>query len=285
MTGNTVVLIDANRLFCAGLERILAEASFAVVHEASSIEDALPFIEALQPAVVLVDLPASREAAAAGISRIREIALRSRIVVLTETIRLAQLADGLLGGIDGYLLKNISADALPQSLRLVLLGEKVFPTDLAQLLTDGREAADRACQRPLRPRGRNSGLAGQWRPEQADSPGARHFRQHRQSAYQGHPPEDRRAESDPGGDLGARSRFRQGYRRGEGYRRRAPAPGSRQTGRLRRRRRSFFTYRRGRARWVEYRQPFQSYGTEIWRRPGKERIPRAIGGDAWHRIP
>jgi two-component system, NarL family, nitrate/nitrite response regulator NarL len=138
MTGNTVVLIDANRLFCAGLERILAEASFAVVHEASSIEDALPFIEALQPAVVLVDLPASREAAAAGISRIREIALRSRIVVLTETIRLAQLADGLLGGIDGYLLKNISADALPQSLRLVLLGEKVFPTDLAQLLTDGR---------------------------------------------------------------------------------------------------------------------------------------------------
>jgi two-component system, NarL family, nitrate/nitrite response regulator NarL len=112
--------------------------TFAVVHEASSIEDALPFIEALQPAVVLVDLPASREAAAAGISRIREIALRSRIVVLTETIRLAQLADGLLGGIDGYLLKNISADALPQSLRLVLLGEKVFPTDLAQLLTDGR---------------------------------------------------------------------------------------------------------------------------------------------------
>src|SRR5947209_7868592 len=128
MTGDTVLLIDANRLFCAGLERILADASFAVVHEAPSIEAALPFIAALQPALVLVDLPASREAAAAGLSRIREAAARSRIVVLTETIRLGQLAEGLLSGIDGYLLKNISADALPQSLRLVPLGEKVFPT-------------------------------------------------------------------------------------------------------------------------------------------------------------
>jgi two-component system, NarL family, nitrate/nitrite response regulator NarL len=138
MTGDTVLLIDANRLFCAGLERILADASFAVVHEAPSIEAALPFLEALRPSLVLVDLPASREAAVAGISRIREASAESRIVVLTETIRLSQMTDGLLGGVDGYLLKSISADALPQSLRLVLLGEKVFPTDLAQVLTKGR---------------------------------------------------------------------------------------------------------------------------------------------------
>jgi two-component system nitrate/nitrite response regulator NarL len=32
----------------------------------------------------------------------------------------------------------MSGDALQQSLRLVLLGEKVFPTDLAHLLTNGR---------------------------------------------------------------------------------------------------------------------------------------------------
>jgi two-component system nitrate/nitrite response regulator NarL len=59
-------------------------------------------------------------------------------VVLTDAIRLDRLAAGLAVGIDGYLLKNMSADALPQWLRLVLLGEKVFPTDLAHMLTNGR---------------------------------------------------------------------------------------------------------------------------------------------------
>ncbi len=138
MTGDTVLLVNANRLFCAGLRQILSDASFAVVHEASSIEDALPSIEALQPSLVIVDLPDSSETPTAGISRIRVVSPRSRIVILTETIRLTQLADALSVGIDGYLLKNISADALAPSLRLVLLGEKVFPTELAQLLTNGR---------------------------------------------------------------------------------------------------------------------------------------------------
>jgi two-component system, NarL family, nitrate/nitrite response regulator NarL len=58
-----------------------------------------------------------------------------RIVVLTETIRVGRLSEALSAGVDGYLLKNMSADALHQSLQLVLLGEKVFPTDLARLLT------------------------------------------------------------------------------------------------------------------------------------------------------
>src|SRR5260221_1252316 len=137
MTGDTVLLVNASRLFCAGLQRILSEASFAVVHEASSIEDALPAIEALQPSLVLVELPDPNEASTA-ISRIRVAAPRSRIVVLSETIQLTQLADALSVGIDGYLLKNMPAVALAPSLRLVLLGEKVFATDLAQLLSNGR---------------------------------------------------------------------------------------------------------------------------------------------------
>ncbi|HEX3501631.1 MAG TPA: response regulator transcription factor [Stellaceae bacterium] len=137
MTGDTVLLIDANRLFREGVHRILSDASFAVLHQTSSVDTALPFIEALQPSLVLVDPPDSSEGTA-GISQIRAATPRSRIVILTEGIRVNQLADSLAVGIDGYLLKTMSADALPQSLRLVLLGEKVFPTDLARLLTNGR---------------------------------------------------------------------------------------------------------------------------------------------------
>jgi two-component system, NarL family, nitrate/nitrite response regulator NarL len=37
-------------------------------------------------------------------------------------------------GADGYLLKDVSPEALIQSLQLVVIGEKVFPTNLAALL-------------------------------------------------------------------------------------------------------------------------------------------------------
>jgi two-component system, NarL family, nitrate/nitrite response regulator NarL len=134
----SIFVIDSSRLFREGLRRIFSDSSFEVVHEAFSIEDALPFIESLQPALVLADLPDGGEALTAAVNKIRAAAPSARIVVLTETIRVSRLADALSAGVDGYLLKNMSGDALQQSLRLVLLGEKVFPTDLAHLLTNGR---------------------------------------------------------------------------------------------------------------------------------------------------
>jgi len=138
MASDSVFLIDASRLFREGLRRLFSDSSFAVAHESFSIEDALPFIESLQTSLVLVDLSDCGEALTGRIGQIRAAAPRTRIVVLTEAIRVNRLADALSVGVDGYLLKNMSADALHQSLRLVLLGEKVFPTDLAHLLTNGR---------------------------------------------------------------------------------------------------------------------------------------------------
>jgi two-component system nitrate/nitrite response regulator NarL len=137
MTDESVILIDASRLFREGLRRIFSDSSFAVVHESFSIEDALPSIASLQPSLVLADLVDDAETLTERISQIRAAASGTKIVVLTETIRANRLAGALSAGVDGYLLKNMSADALHQSLRLVLLGEKVFPTDLARLLSAG----------------------------------------------------------------------------------------------------------------------------------------------------
>jgi two-component system nitrate/nitrite response regulator NarL len=71
-----------------------------------------------------------------------------RVVVLTDRISSSSLAAALDAAVDGYLLKDMSADALQQSLRLVMLGEKVFPTGLAHLLIAGR------LKDPSRPAGR-----------------------------------------------------------------------------------------------------------------------------------
>jgi two-component system nitrate/nitrite response regulator NarL len=136
MTSESLFLIDASRLFREGLRRIFADSTFVVAHESFSIEDALPLIESLRPSLVLVDIPDSGDALSARIGQIRAAAPRARIVVLTDTVRANRLTEALAAGVDGYLAKNMSAEALHQSLRLVLLGEKVLPTDLAQLLAD-----------------------------------------------------------------------------------------------------------------------------------------------------
>ena len=78
MTSDSVLLIDASRLFREGMRRIFADSSFTVIHESCSVEDALPFIESLQPSVVLVDLPDAGEAVTGRISQIRAITSRSR---------------------------------------------------------------------------------------------------------------------------------------------------------------------------------------------------------------
>jgi two-component system, NarL family, nitrate/nitrite response regulator NarL len=138
MASTSVFLIDASRLFREGLRRIFSNTSLVVVHESGSVEDALPSLESLQPILVLVDLPEGDELVRGHISRIHTAAPSARIVILTEAIRVDCFTDALALGVDGYLLKNISADALYQSLALVLLGEKVFPSDLVHLLTNGR---------------------------------------------------------------------------------------------------------------------------------------------------
>ena len=136
MISESVFLIDASRLFREGLRRIFADSTFVVAHESVSVEDALPLIESLQPSLVLVDIPDSGDALSERIGQIRAAAPRARIVVLTDIVRANRLTEALSAGVDGYLAKNMSAEALYQSLRLVLLGEKVLPTDLARLLAE-----------------------------------------------------------------------------------------------------------------------------------------------------
>ncbi|HEV7434462.1 MAG TPA: response regulator transcription factor, partial [Pseudorhizobium sp.] len=56
------------------------------------------------------------------------------VVLLAKTIQLEQFAACVACGIDGYLLEDISPEALLDSLHLVTHGEKVYPSQLATYL-------------------------------------------------------------------------------------------------------------------------------------------------------
>jgi two-component system nitrate/nitrite response regulator NarL len=60
----------------------------------------------------------------------------ARIVVLADDLTVDALREAMNGGADGFLMKDVSPEALVQSLELIMLGEKVFPTNLASMLLD-----------------------------------------------------------------------------------------------------------------------------------------------------
>src|SRR4051794_4307609 len=114
-------LIDSNKLFREGLKRLLEESPFHIIAEAGNLREGVSSIESgLKPALVLLDLMNGNEDEAEAMRRLRVLLPDSRIVVLTTDLCTRRLANALEAGADGYLMKDLSADALAQSLRLVM---------------------------------------------------------------------------------------------------------------------------------------------------------------------
>jgi two-component system nitrate/nitrite response regulator NarL len=73
---------------------------------------------------------------AGDLHRLRDIHPDARIVVLASDLTVEALREAMNAGADGFLMKEVSPEALLQSLELVMLGEKVYPTNLASMLLD-----------------------------------------------------------------------------------------------------------------------------------------------------
>lgn len=133
LEGTPIVLMDANRLFREGLKRILVEHGAAVVADADEIgAGRLKLLGRPAPRLVIADPGDHRD----GGERIRDLVSEFGVpvLVLTETFRMSALTGMLQVGAAGYLLKSVSSEALLHSVRLLLLGEKVFPSSLARHL-------------------------------------------------------------------------------------------------------------------------------------------------------
>jgi two-component system, NarL family, nitrate/nitrite response regulator NarL len=128
----TVVwLVDAHPLLRSGLRSQLDGKGFDIAAEASTVDeigrngDSGP-----APNIIILDFSLGAEAVAA----LKASQPQARTVVFAESAELAYLADMFSAGADGYLLKSITPSALIESLRLVALGEKVFPSMLTDFL-------------------------------------------------------------------------------------------------------------------------------------------------------
>lgn len=142
----TTLVVDSSRLFREGLGQLLAGTQFQIAAELSSIAEVSAWMQGgTRPSLVLIELDNAPEDTFEQLKQLRATLTDAKLVVLANRLSSIALAQSLEAGADGYLLKNMSVEALLQSLHLVMLGEKVFPTQLATLLVEGKTV------RPERP--------------------------------------------------------------------------------------------------------------------------------------
>ena len=187
MTSSRTVLIDPSCLVRQGLKHLLADTRFAVEVEFSTIEQAVG--DTVASGLVIIG-KASMEPG--DLQLLRETYSEARMVVLASDLTVDALRDAMNAGADGFLMNDVSPEALLQSLELVMLGEKVFPTNLAAMLLDLSNAPSplnsvRGVMTP--PRARDPSSAGDRLQQQDDRQQARYHRSDRQNS-----PEDSAAQ-------------------------------------------------------------------------------------------
>lgn len=132
-----VLHIDENSADRARLIKIAPPDSFTIIGSHSGIKEAT---EAEGSGIACADIVILGTVAGSSIEEsiksLKAIAPVKPVVVLIDRFSLDSLGAAFEAGAMGYLIKSISQEALFESIMLVILGEKVFPAQLADLLVE-----------------------------------------------------------------------------------------------------------------------------------------------------
>ena len=130
--GIHISLLGRNELAREGLRRILSSEQFVVCSSAADAASlSLSKEDEMEMHIIIVDDAPNSHA----IESCRELSERypnARVVLLADFFEMEEVALAFgCATVDGYIIKEISCEPLIESLKLVALGEKVFPSQLA----------------------------------------------------------------------------------------------------------------------------------------------------------
>jgi DNA-binding NarL/FixJ family response regulator len=132
-----VLIVDDQRLLCEGFRKLIElEPDLEVVGMAGDGEEALAMVERLSatrmaPDVVLMDVRMPRLDGIAATHAIIERWPEIRVVILTTFDDRELIQAGLQAGALGYVLKDITAEQLATTIRVVAQGQVLLHPDVA----------------------------------------------------------------------------------------------------------------------------------------------------------
>lgn len=141
-----LLVVDDHSLFRRGLIALLSQDSrFDVVGEAGDANAAQTVARKLQPDLILLDNHMPGVLGVDAIAGLKDVAPQVRILMLTVSENVQDMAAGLRAGADGYLLKTIHTEDLCDSISKVWEGDSVVsPEMMGKLLSLLRQTPDAA---------------------------------------------------------------------------------------------------------------------------------------------
>lgn len=126
-----LLVVDDHSLFRRGLIALLAQdGRFEVVGEAGDANAAQNVARKLQPDLILLDNHMPGVQGVDAIAGLKEVAPKARILMLTVSEDVQDMATGLRAGADGYLLKTIPTEDLCDSICKVWDGDAVVSPEM-----------------------------------------------------------------------------------------------------------------------------------------------------------
>lgn len=132
-----ILIVDDHPVVRQGLRSLLAgHSDLAIIGEAEDGAEVLPFLSKHPIDVILLDIQMKGQSGIEVARRVRAVYPDIKIIVLTTYDDESLLREAMEAGVHGYLLKSISHETLPDSIRAVMQGQKLLSPKLVSSVVD-----------------------------------------------------------------------------------------------------------------------------------------------------
>jgi len=144
-----VLIVDDHPVVRHGLNNLLSgHADIEVVGEAEDGAQVLLLIPDLKPDVILLDIKLKGQNGIEAARRVRNTYPQIKILILTTYDDDEYVHEALEVGVEGFLLKSVSHETLPDSIRAVKRGEKLLsPRLISNVVTNYSKLAQEHAKR------------------------------------------------------------------------------------------------------------------------------------------
>lgn len=132
-----ILIVDDHPVVRQGLRSLLAgHSDLTIIGEAEDGAEVLPFLSKHPIDVILLDIQMKGQNGIEVARRVRAVYPDIKIIVLTTYDDESLLREAMEAGVHGYLLKSISHETLPDSIRAVMQGQKLLSPKLVSSVVD-----------------------------------------------------------------------------------------------------------------------------------------------------
>lgn len=138
-----ILIVDDHPVVRHGLRNLLSiHPDFEIVGEAEDGAQVFPLLAANKTDLILLDIQMKGQGGIEVARRVLQSYPQVKIILLTTYDDEIYLEQGLEAGVHGFLLKSVSHETLPDSIRAVMRGEKLLsPSLVSKVVTNYQKLA------------------------------------------------------------------------------------------------------------------------------------------------